>query len=268
MEAVTKAIVSMEDNPTFNAGTGSSLNLLGHVETDAAIMDGHTLNGGAVALLRRIRNPIKAARLVMEKTDHVLIAGDPARRLALNNGLSQANLKVPRRVQAWKEGIENLKTRTGSLTNAKLRTMRSFINGISDTVGALALDDRGNLVAADSTGGMNLKLPGRIGDSPILGAGLYADNKSGAATATGIGEQAMRLTISKVACDFMRKASASAAAFKAVQYATRKVGPGTGLIALDRNGNFGAAHNTKHMGWAFKTQTASNETMTGKKVTP
>lgn len=266
IDAVEEAIVSMEDNPAFNAGTGSSLNLRGEVEMDAAIMDGKALNGGAVALLRRIRNPIKAARLVMEKTDHVLIAGNSARKLALDNGLPQADLKVPRRVQAWRDGIEKLRLKSYKGSTSKLKTIRSFMSDTSDTVGALALDDNGNLAAGDSTGGMNLKLPGRIGDSPILGAGLYADNRSGAATATGIGEQAIRLTISKVACDTMRNSSAPMAAFEAIQYATRTLGLGTGLISLDRNGKFGAAHNTKHLCWAFKTRTTSQERMTGRKV--
>jgi L-asparaginase / beta-aspartyl-peptidase len=267
MDAVEKAIVSMEDNPTFNAGTGSSLNLLGEVETDSAIMDGRTLSGGAVALLRRIRNPIKVARLVMEKTDHVLIAGEPARKLALDNGIPQANLKIGRRVQAWSEGIEALTTRTRNRPTTKLKTIQSFMNETSDTVGALALDNRRNLAAGDSTGGINLKLPGRIGDSSILGAGLYADNKSGAATATGIGEQAIRLAISKVACDSMRQMSAPASAAKTIQYATRLVGPGTGLITLDRNGKFAAAHNTKHLCWAFKTSTRSDQRIAGRRIT-
>jgi L-asparaginase / beta-aspartyl-peptidase len=267
IDAVEKAIVSMEDNPTFNAGTGSSLNLLGEVETDSAIMDGRSLNGGAVALLRRIRNPIKVARLVMEKTDHVLIAGEPARKLAIDNGLPQANLKTGRRVQAWREGIEALTTRTHNRRTTKLKTIQSFMNETSDTVGALALDHESNLAAGDSTGGINLKLPGRIGDSSILGAGLYADNKSGAATATGIGEQAIRLAISKVACDSMRHMSTPSAAAKTIQYATRIVGTGTGLITLDRKGKVGAAHNTQHLCWAFKTGTSSDERITGRRIT-
>ena len=159
-----------------------------------------------------------------------------------------------------------LNSRTHKTETVKMKTIRSFMNETSDTVGALALDVHGNLAAGDSTGGMNLKLPGRIGDTPILGAGLYADNKSGAATATGIGEQAIRLAISKAACDAMRDASAPMAAFKTIHYSTRTVGPGTGLIALDRNGKFGAAHNTKHLCWAVKNRTRSNESITGRKV--
>jgi L-asparaginase / beta-aspartyl-peptidase len=160
-----------------------------------------------------------------------------------------------------------LKRRTHNRPTTKLKTTQSFINETSDTVGALALDHHHNLAAGDSTGGTNLKLPGRIGDSSILGAGLYADNKSGAATATGIGEQAIRLAISKLACDSMRQMSAPSAAAKTIQYATRVVGLGTGIITLDRNGKFGAAHNTNHLCWAFKTSTSSNQKITGTRIT-
>ena len=267
LDAVETAIVSMEDNPNFNAGRGSSLNLVGDVETDAAIMDGRNLAGGGVALLKQIRNPIRAARIVMERTDHVLIAGDPARKLALSNGLARGNLRVPRRVEAWKNGIKQLRAKNINDSTVKLKTFQLFMKEPSDTVGALALDNRGNLAAGDSTGGTFLKLPGRIGDSPILGAGLYADNKTGAATATGIGEQAIRLAISKVACENMRRMSGPAAALRTVQYATRAVGPGIGLITLDTTGKYGAAHNTKHLCWAFRTAKISHAAMTGTKFT-
>ena len=109
LDAVEAAIVMMENNPVFNAGRGSTLNLVGEIETDAAIMDGKTLKGGGVALLRDIRNPIKAARIVMDKTDHVLLAGEAARKLALANGLAKSNLRVSKRVHAWKEGLRKLK---------------------------------------------------------------------------------------------------------------------------------------------------------------
>src|SRR6266581_5097624 len=190
LDAVEAAIVAMEDNSVFNAGRGSTLNLVGEIETDAAIMDGKTLKGGGVALLRDIRNPIKAARIVMDKTDHVLLAGEAARKLALANGLAKSNLRVSKRVQAWKEGLRKLK-KNGVLylSGTSPEILQRFLLKSSETVGALALDNDGNLAAACSTGGVSLKLPGRIGDSAILGAGLYADNESGAATATGIGEQ-------------------------------------------------------------------------------
>jgi L-asparaginase / beta-aspartyl-peptidase len=264
LDAVEAAVVSMEDNPMFNAGTGSTLNLLGEVEMDAAIMDGKTLRGGAVAILRNIRNPVKVARLVMEQTDHVLIAGQAAERLALKSGLIRGNLRVARRVRAWKEGrrlLEKKQARGLSKT-----TLGIFLGKQFDTVGALAMDGRGDLAAADSTGGVSLKLPGRIGDSPVLGAGLYADNHSGAATATGTGEQAMRLLISKTACDLMRQQPGPVAATKVIGISTKIFGRGMGIITLDKNGRFGAAHNTRNLCWAVKTSTGTEEHMSGTRI--
>src|SRR5438552_24289 len=225
LDAVEAAIVAMEDNPVFNAGRGSTLNLVGEIENDAAMRDGRTLRGGGVALLRDIRNPIKAARIVMDKTDHVLIAGEAARKLALANGLAKSNLRVSKRVQAWKEGLRKLRSnRVPYLSGTSPEVFQHFLGNSSDTVGALALDNDGNLAAACSTGGVSLKLPGRIGDSAILGAGLYAGDESGAATATGIGEQAMRLVISKAACDLMRHADAVSATTRIIRYSTMAVG--------------------------------------------
>jgi len=264
LDAVEAAVVSMEDNPIFNAGTGSTLNLLGEIETDAAIMDGRTLRGGGVALLRNIRNPIRAARIVMEETDHVLIAGRAAEKLAVENGLRRGNLRVPRRVQAWREGLKQLKSKKRK--RSSIKTLEIFLGRLSDTVGALALDGKGNLAAGDSTGGVSLKLPGRIGDSPILGAGLYADNQSGAATATGIGEQAMRLVISKKACELMRRETGPLAAAETIRLATKKVGIGMGVLTLDHRGRFAAAHNTRHLCWAARTSLTSAEKMWGTRV--
>src|SRR5207244_6132003 len=159
-------------------------------ETDAGIMDGKTLKGGGVALLRDIRNPIKAARSGMDKTVHVLLAGGAARKLALANGLAKSNLRLSKRVQAWKEGLRKLK-KNGVLylSGTSPEILQRFLLKSSDTVGALALDNDGNLAAACSTGGVSLKLTGRIGVSAILGAGLYADSVYGEATTTGLREQ-------------------------------------------------------------------------------
>lgn len=266
MDAVERAVISMEDNPVFNAGTGSSLNLLGEIEMDAAIMDGRTLRGGGVALLRDIKNPVKAARVVMERTAHVIIAGDAARKLALENGGVRADLRVPRRVKAWREGLGRLKMKRRLKPTEDSEVMKIFSCKSGDTVGALCLDAEGNLAAADSTGGVSLKLPGRIGDSPILGAGLYADNRSGAATATGIGEQAIRLVISKRACDLMRQQTGPRAATEAIRYATRTMGNGSGLITLDREGRYGVAHNTRNLCWAVRKRDGSSERMLGTRV--
>jgi L-asparaginase / beta-aspartyl-peptidase len=263
LDAVEVAVASMEDNPIFNAGTGSTLNLLGQIETDAAIMEGRTLRGGGVALLRNIRNPIKAARIVMEQTNHVLMAGSAAQKLALASGLHKANLRVPRRVQAWKEGLRQLRSSRKRSSN---KTLQIFMGKRFDTVGALAMDVKSDLAAGDSTGGVSLKLPGRIGDSPILGAGLYADNRSGAATTTGIGEQAMRLVLSKTACDLMRLETGPVAATRTIRLATKIVGIGIGILTLDRKGRYGVAHNTRNLCWAMRADSISVERMWGTRV--
>jgi L-asparaginase / beta-aspartyl-peptidase len=267
LDAVEAAIVVMEDNPVFNAGKGSTLNLAGEIETDAAIMDGKSLRGAGVALLRDIKNPIKAARIVMEKTDHVLIAGSAAREIALSHGLAKSNLRTSKRVKTWKEGLRKLKSkRYPYLSGTNPEIIRHFLASSSDTVGALALDGDGNLAAACSTGGVSLKLPGRIGDSAILGAGLYADNKCGATTATGIGEQSMRLVISKMACDLMKRDDALSAAMRSIRYSTLTLGVGTGLIALDRHGRYAAAHNTRNLCWAARTVGQSMAKISGTRI--
>jgi L-asparaginase / beta-aspartyl-peptidase len=267
LDAVQVAIVLLEDDPVFNAGRGSTLNLRGEIETDAAIMDGKTLRGAGVALLREIKNPIRAARMVFEKTDHVLIAGPAARELAIANGLAKANLRVSSRVRAWKEGLRKLESkRVSYLSRTSPEIIQHFLAKSADTVGALCLDSNGSLAAACSTGGVSLKLPGRIGDSAILGAGLYADNSSGAATATGIGEQAMRLVISKGACDLMKRENALSAATKAIRHSTKRLGLGIGLLTLDRNGRYGVAHNTRNLCWAAKTIDRSTAKLSGKRV--
>ena len=267
LDAVEAAIVSMEDDPVFNAGRGSALNLRGDIETDAAIMDGRTLRGAGVALLRDIKNPIKAARLVFEKTDHVLIAGPAVKELAIVNGLVKANLRVSSRVMAWKEGLRKLESkRLSYLSRTSPEIIRHFLAKSFDTVGALCLDNNGDLAAACSTGGVSLKLPGRIGDSAILGAGLYADNSSGAATATGIGEQAMRLVISKAACDLMKRENARSAAAKVIHHSTKKLGVGMGILTLDQSGRFGVAHNTRNLCWAAKSVDGSTAKISGNRV--
>ena len=136
-----------------------------------------------------------------------------------------------------------------------LKLMRSKgQNMLGDTVGALAMDQNGDLAAADSTGGVSLKLPGRIGDSPILGAGLYADNRIGAATTTGVGEIAMRLVVSKSACDAMQSLTAQQAASQTIKLVTKLAGRGLGIVTLDREGRYCVAHNTPHLCWASLTR--------------
>ncbi len=251
LAAVEAAVVEMEDNSLFNAGTGSTLNLVGHVEADAAIMSGRTHQGAGVALIQTVKNPVRLARLVMQKTDHALLAGRSAERLAEAFKLPRADLRTRDRVSMWGRAQKDLETKSLRTfpRNRKLLHKKS-LRLLGDTVGALALDQKGNLAAADSTGGVFLKLPGRIGDSPLLGAGLYADNSTGAATATGMGEIAIRLVVSKSACDEMSTLSAQAAANRTIERVTRLAGNGLGVITLDRKGRYGVAHNTRHLCWA------------------
>jgi len=251
LSAVEAAVIDMEDNPLFNAGTGSTLNLAGRVEADAGIMNGRTRRGAGVAQIRHVKNPVRLARIVMEKTDHALLVGSDAERLAEAFKLPNTDFRTPRRVRMWERARRNLgKGFMGSFPRNQKLLRKKGLGLLGDTVGALALDQNGNLAAADSTGGVFLKLPGRVGDSPLLGAGLYADNSRGAATATGVGEIAIRLVVAKFACDAMSTLTAQAAATKTIEHVTKLAGKGLGIITLDRKGRYGVAHNTSHLCWA------------------
>jgi len=250
LDAVESAVVTMEDNEIFNAGRGSSLTVLGTVEMDAAIMDGKELSAGAVALLCNVKNPIRVARLVMEKTDHVLIAGESAERLAKAFSLPRCNpITARRRRMYWKLRKE---VKSQSAKNTLLLSDHPEI--LTDTVGAVALDQYGNFAAAASTGGITLKIPGRIGDTPQIGSGLYADNRSGAATATGLGEVAIKLVLSKTICTMMERGLSDAnATLRAIESATRLLNGQAGAISIDKRGRIAAAHNSEFMPWAYCT---------------
>lgn len=227
LDAVEAAVRLLEDAPMMNAGRGSLPNADGVVELDAMIMDGATLGVGAVAAVQRLRNPITLARHVMTDTPHVLLAGEGASALADRIGLprcSNDDLIVPR--------------------NAPVAA--------SDTVGAVAIDDAGKLAAATSTGGIPGKLPGRVGDSPIAGAGGYADNATAAVSATGDGEAFIKLVISKHVCDQVAAGlSAQAACDAAMRLVEARLGASGGIIAIDRAGRIGVSFNTAGMPWAY-----------------
>ncbi len=171
LDAVVEAVRVMEDSPLFNAGVGSHLNLNGEIEMDACVMDGRKLDAGAVALVKSVRNPVLLAKLVMEETDHVLIAGRFAEEIAKRHGLKVGEVYTEKAIRIWREGMEKL--RKGKVKY--LQRLRGFLDSM-ETVGAVAIDRRGNLSSATSTGGLPLKLPGRIGDTPLIGCGTYADN--------------------------------------------------------------------------------------------
>ena len=229
LDAVTAALVMLEDSPLFNAGRGSCFNADGEIEMDASIMDGATLRAGAVAAVRRVRNPVLAARAVMEKTRHVLLAGDSADRFAEREGLK---LEAPEYFQ----------------TEARLKALKAKQTGRHGTVGAVALDAHGNLAAATSTGGYTGKMPGRVGDSPLIGAGTYADNRACAVSGTGLGEAFMRAAVGHDVCARMLYAKASlAAAARAALRSVARLGGDGGLIAVDRRGNIAMPFNSEGM---------------------
>jgi len=219
LDAVTVAVVVLEDSPLFNAGRGSCFNAEGEIEMDASIMDGATLAAGAVAAVRRIRNPVLAARAVMEKSPHVLLAGKGAEDFARRHGLSLESAKYFH-------------------TEARRAALRKGLKRHHGTVGAVALDRGGNLAAATSTGGYTGKLAGRIGDSPIIGAGTYADNASCAVSGTGWGEAFIRVALAHEVSARMRylKETLPRAA-RAALMRISKIGGDGGLVAIDRRGN-------------------------------
>ena len=229
LDAVTAAVVAMEDSPLFNAGRGAVYNADARHELDAAIMDGKTLRAGAVACVERIRNPVLAARAVMELSRHVLLAGKGAERFAGKQGLKMANQKY-------------------FGTAARLEALRRNLQSHHGTVGAVALDRDGNLAAATSTGGYTGKLPGRIGDSPLVGAGTYADNRACAVSGTGLGEAFIRALVAyDVAARMRYRRQSLAVAARAALASVARLGGDGGLVAVDRRGNVAMPFNSQGM---------------------
>ncbi len=241
LDATEAAVRVMEDDPTFDAGVGSFLNAAGKVEMDAAVMDGRTLDVGAVAAVGRVRNPVTLARYVMA-TEHVLVVGEGAEALAEAAGLplcDPLSLIVPRERMRW----------DAQQLDPHFKSETSFRG--HDTVGALALDRDGNIAAAISTGGTPNKLPGRVGDSPLVGSGFYADNLWGACCATGWGEGIMRVVLAKHAVDLLAHHAPSSAARVAIEHMGERVSGSGGCIVLDRSGRVGFFHNTPHMAFGY-----------------
>lgn len=257
VDSVMEAVAAMEEDGVFNAGYGSSLNIDGQIEMEASIMEGKMLRAGAVGLLRDIKNPVRLARIVMEETDHVFVVGEGAEKLARLHELPRKNPMTELRLRYYKEQKKALlggKPELPKLAELVKKHPEMFK---LETVGAVALDKDGNVAAATSTGGFPLKLPGRIGDSPIIGCGTYADNEAGACSATGVGEIAMRLVLSKTVCDYMQDGkSAQSAVELAIKLVNRRIPFGynhMGLAAVDLHGRFGVAHNSPNMCWAYLT---------------
>jgi L-asparaginase / beta-aspartyl-peptidase len=256
LDAVEQAVIIMEDDDTFDAGRGSFLNRDGKVQLDALIMDGATLRAGGVGCVERLRNPVRAARKILSESPHVYFVAEGAERFAAEHGMELCDNKelvVAREVERLHEYQRQQAERSAKDGNDL------FAPAIShDTVGAVALDHEGNTAAATSTGGTLNKAPGRLGDSSLIGCGCYADNLSAAVSTTGWGEPIMKLVLAKWTAD--RVASGNLpewAALEAMNHLKERVNGHGGIIVLDRQGQFGIAHNTPRMTWACKT--AKNE---------
>ncbi len=237
LDAVEAAIRKLEDNPLFNAGKGAVFTHEGTNELDSSIMDGKTLNAGAVAGVKHIRHPISLARLVMTKSPHVMLAGAGAEVFARKMGVELVDQKYFYTDERW-QALQKVKGSSAPVSEKDKH----------GTVGAVALDQAGNLAAGTSTGGTTNKEFGRIGDSPIIGAGTYADNKTCAISCTGDGEYFIREAVAHEVSALM--AYKGMTVQEAAQSAIDKVGKlgGTGgLIALDREGNFAMPFNTSGM---------------------
>lgn len=256
IDAVQDALVSLEDDPTFDAGIGSHLNRDGRVQLDAILMDGATLKAGAVAAVERILNPIRLARLILEKSEHMMLVGPGAEQFAVESGLSLCDpeeLILDRERAAWRRCLQDSHAAD-----------HHFSHDLG-TVGAVALDSRGSLVAGTSTGGTCCKFPGRIGDSPLIGCGCYADVDAGGISCTGHGEGIMKIVMAKMAADLLTDPQvltpyrekpgthslAQAVADACVRKLFHRAHTTGGLILLDREGHPAAAFNTPRMAYGL-----------------
>jgi L-asparaginase / beta-aspartyl-peptidase len=247
LDATEAAVRVLEDDPHFNAGKGSVFTSAGTNEMDAAIMDGKTLAAGAVASLKHIKNPVSLARLVMEKSGHVMMDSEGAELFAKENGIKLVDQKYFFTKERW-DALQKIKAAEKSRTSGTGKTFVITDQDRHGTVGAVALDQHRNLAAATSTGGTTNKRPGRVGDTPVIGAGTYANNATCAVSATGDGEYFIRAT---VGCDVSalmeyRGMSLKDAAHAALDKVARLGGTG-GLIAIDHQGNITLPFNTAGM---------------------
>jgi len=252
LDAVVIVIKVLEDSPLFNAGCGAVLNREGFCELDAAVMDGATRRAGAVAAVRRVKNPIAAARLVMERTPHVLLAGAGADGFAEKAGLAMVEpdyfITEPRRKQ-----LQQFLEREKARPRADSRSSLECAPGGVGTVGAVAVDRHGHLAAATSTGGLVGKLPGRVGDTPLIGAGTWADDATCAVSATGQGEFFIRAAVAHDIASLMayRRLPLEKAARLVVKQKLVALGGEGGVIAVDRQGHIAMPYNTAEMNRAF-----------------
>jgi L-asparaginase / beta-aspartyl-peptidase len=270
LDAVEAAVIALEDDPIFDAGFGSHLNVDGRVECDAIVMEGATLRAGSVAAVQRVRNPIQLARKVYENSPHMMLVAEGAERFAAEQGVPMC---APEELVAEAERDAWLKCRNSKHAAAHHRGHEQ------GTVGAVALDEKGALFAATSTGGTCCKLPGRVGDSPLIGCGCYADSEAGGISCTGYGEAIMKIVMAKTAAEFLRRPSgnegdsspmispkrftldpATLAARASVKVLADRTKASGGLILLDRQGNPGFAFNTPRMAYGYVNLDGTNVT--------
>jgi beta-aspartyl-peptidase (threonine type) len=253
VDAVCATVVALEDNPIFNAGTGAVLNFDGYCELDACVMESRHAGAGAVCALQRVKNPVLVARKVMEETDHVMLAGEGAQRFARVMGFPDHDPVTPQREADWREKKARLAEVLGKHSLKMRRFLKDHPEYAGGTVGAAAVDANGVLAAATSTGGVTLKLVGRVGDSPIPGAGNYASSYA-AASATGTGEYVMRALATRAISEAVERGAALAKAVDAVlDRLGRDYDADVGFVAVDASGNAVGAHRTRDMPHAFFT---------------
>jgi len=247
LDAVEEAVVVMEDDETFDAGRGSFLNRDGKVQLDALIMDGATLRAGGVGCVERVRNAVRVARKVLEESPHCYFVGEGAERFAAEHGIAlidNAELVIERE----RKRLDDIRK------NGMPEELADLTLSSHDTVGAIALDRKGKLAAATSTGGTPNKAPGRVGDSSLIGCGCYADENAAVST-TGWGEPMMKLVLGKWAVDRVQQGrSPETVSLEAMAYLKARADGHGGIILLDRNGRIGLAHNTPRMAFAYKTE--------------
>lgn len=245
LDAVQAAVIALEDDPAFDAGRGSYLNRSGEVEMDASLMDGRTLDAGAVAGVQRVKNPIVLARRVLE-SEHTFLIARGAEQFAQEQGIAlidNADLQTLEQIEIWKQCLAN----PPAPKSAQFVPVQGY-----GTVGCVAVDRNGNIAAGTSTGGMKFKRAGRVGDSPLIGAGVYADNARGGASSTGWGEAIMRVVLAKYAVDALApNHKPREVARAAIAHLARRVGGTGGIILADRKGRVGYAFNTPRMARAF-----------------
>ncbi|XP_059215742.1 isoaspartyl peptidase/L-asparaginase [Centropristis striata] len=242
MDAVVEAVVQMENNPRFNAGCGSVLNIKGEVEMDAIVMDGKTLASGAVSAVRNIANPIQLARLVMEQTSHVCLTAEGANQFARSMGVPEVPLEsliTEYSIMRWKKnlapGANPVECQMGKM----------------GTVGAVAVDSEGNVACATSTGGILNKMEGRVGDTACIGCGGYADNQVGAVSTTGHGEAIMKVILARLVLFHMEQGqSVEAASDLALAHMKTRVKGLGGVVTVDPQGHWAARFNSQQMSWA------------------